>query len=767
LVDDVFAKPEQAEVKACFKRRLAWGFLCLTGATAWAEDAYSFAITSSYSGASGLLVIPHARSLGDGVVELRLDTFRDRRFIPRYTFGYDTGFALGIVPGLEISGRIAEYKVDRGNIGLRDLSANAKWQLPKVFDAQPDIALGVTDYGGAASNFVSSYGVASKAFGPLDLTLGYGRGPDQFKGWFGGVQLTTPVEGLSALAEHDSRDKYLGLRYVSPAWEAMGHARLIGTLSRSLGARDAKSQSADRTEFGLSLQIPLGRKARGSGAASRSETGSTVFAAATKDSVIHWQSADGALKPMLLPAHSSTPSDTSVSTSANAGTEASSDDHVSPEVRMSQARQALIAAGLDHVRLGTTSTKASSGKLDWVAQMEPALYARNDADAVGVALGVMAHASAGEPVNDLVLVLERAGQGIYQVRVKRDAWQKFLDTGDSSGVVESLQAEPGPGVAEHTVRWLNAPVERQDKLRVSVGLRYAAYYATEVGIYDYSLAPAVTAHVPLWRGAELSATGVLQPLQSRNFQPGYVFSGTGIRSGMSQAALNQSWWLGSHVLNVSSMGRYFYDQWGIQHESVAFLPWNEDSLRFRFTKTRRASDVAASSAPAERESAQVTYRWQLPSLDAYTELHWNRYISGDAGPSVDFRRFFGDFSFGLTLRSSERDKFAGLTVELPLMPGHGWRSGAGFSVSSERVAQTGVLSRVGNTHNSVAADAAVLTPYDYNVTNLMLNRNRWQRAYFLQELPRLKAAYEAEVSKLQQSSSAPVPIDVSNPKGNP
>jgi Exopolysaccharide biosynthesis protein YbjH len=727
-------------------------------------------VVGSYSGASGLIVIPHGRSLSEGVAELRLDSFRDRRFIPRSTFGYDTGFALGIAPGLEISGRIAEYKRDRGTGSLRDLSANAKWQIPRLFDAQPDIALGVTDYGGAASHFQSSYGVASKAFGPIDLTLGYGRGPDQFKGWFGGVQLATPIQGLFALAEHDSRDKYLGLRYVSPTWEALGNARLIGTLSRSLGARDAVGKAADRTEVGFSLQIPLDKGSSGLGAVPSGRDVQVATTAAVGPSVVHWQSADGALTPMALPkvaeaqVTGSEPG-AKAETAATPAADASSQDEA-----LRAARTQLMAAGLDHVQVGTRrESRSSNAPLSWVARLEPALYARNDADAVGVALGILAKASEGVPVDDLVLVLERAGQGIYQVRVKRDAWLNYLETDEADSARASLEVTPGRGMgsSEDDVQWLNAPVERLDKVRLSVGLRYAAYYATEVGIYDYSLAPAVTAHVPLWRGAELSATGVLQPLQSRNFQPGYVFSGTGIRSGVSQAALNQSWWLGSQILNVSSVGRYFYDQWGVQHESVAFLPWNEDSLRFRFTKTRRASDVKASATTADMESAQVTYRWQLPSLDAYTELHWNRYISGDAGPSVDFRRFFGDFTFGLTLRSSERDKFAGLTVELPLMPGHGWRSGAGFSVASERVAQTGVLSRVGNTHNSVAADAAVLTAYDYNVTNLILNRNRWQRAYFLQELTRLKAAYEAEVSKLQQSSSAPVPIDVSNPKGNP
>jgi Exopolysaccharide biosynthesis protein YbjH len=714
-------------------------------------------VVGSYSGASGLIVIPHGRSLSEGVAELRLDSFRDRRFIPRSTFGYDTGFALGIAPGLEISGRIAEYKRDRGTGSLRDLSANAKWQIPRLFDAQPDIALGVTDYGGAASHFQSSYGVASKSLGPLDLTLGYGRGPNQFNGWFGGVQLVTPISGLSALAEHDSRDKYLGLRYMSPAWEALGNARLIGTLSRSLGARDALGKAADRTEVGFNLQIPLGKDSSGRGAVPIGAAVQMSTNGAAGPSVVHWQSADGALTPMALPKVAEAQvARSDLSAKAETAATPTADASIQDEA-LRAARAQLMAAGLDHVQVGTRRAgRSPNAPLSWVARMEPALYARNDADAVGVALGILAKTSAALPVDELILVLERAGKGITQLRVKRDAWLKYLETDEADGVGGSLTVTPGPGLGgdEGEVNWLNAPVERQDKVRLSVGLRYAAYYATEVGIYDYSVAPAVTAHVPLWRGAELSATGVLPPMESRNFQPGYVFSGTGIRSGVNQAALNQIWWLGDRVLNVSSVGRYFYDQWGVQHESVAFLPWNEDSLRFRFTKTRRATDLKPSAAAAKMESAQVTYRWQPPSLQGYTELHWNRYILGDSGPSVDFRRFFGDFQFGLTLRSSARDKFAGLTVELPLLPGRGWSRGAGFSVSSERVVQTGVLSRVGNTHNSVAADAAVLTPYDYNVTNLILNRNRWQRAYFLQELPRLKAAYEAEVSKLRQSLPA-------------
>lgn len=770
----------------------------------WASG--TVAATSS-SGLTGLTHIPSADVLDDGDVEVRADSFVNRDKAPRYNRGYNTGMAIGFLPGFEISGRLADFEGPNGRfvVRLRDLSVNGKWRLP-LPDGMglPRIALGATDQGGAASHFKSTFGVATHTMGPLDLTLGYGRGPDQLKGWFGGVQLTTPVEGLSALAEHDSRDKYLGLRYVSP-WEALGDARLIGTLSRSFGARDSLGTPANRTLVGFSLHIPLGRGSSSAGTHLRrgygSATGDNMWssfsgqsvqmatAVATGPAVVHWQAADGTLTVMPLPKASETqfvglekqlteapntsqPTLTTSRVATPLGSEpANGNDH---QAALRVAHAQLKAAGLDHVQVGTRRARADTTRPydmtpTWVARLESALYTRNDADAVGVALGVLAKASAGVPVDELVLVLERAGQGIYQVRVNRDAWLNYLDGDDVNGVRNTLQVTPGPGpgTGEDEVNWLSAPVERQDKVRLSVGLRYTAYYATEVGVYDYSIAPAVTAHVPLWTGAELSATRVLPPLESHNFDRGFVFSGAGIRSGLSQAALNQSWWLGSHILNVSSVGRYFYDQWGVQHESVAFLPWNADTLRLRFTKTRRASGETANAAAADKESAQLTYRWQLPSLQGYTELHWNRYISGDTGPSVDFRRFFGDFQFGLTLRSSARDKFAGLTVELPLLPGRGWSSGAGFSVSSERVAQTGVLSRVGNTHNSVAADAAVLTPYDYNVTNWMLNRNRWQQAFFLQELPRLKAAYKAEVSKLHQSSSAPVPTNVSNPKGNP
>ena len=132
---------------------------------------------------------------------------------------------VGLLPGLELVGRLA-YEGDLDcNLyfkpcagGQRDLSVSAKYQLPIELPLDTRLAVGFTDYGGAATNYRSYYGVATSTWGPLDLSLGYGRPKSAsalLDGGFGSVVLRLDDHWAAAL-EHDSREARLGLNYLRP-----------------------------------------------------------------------------------------------------------------------------------------------------------------------------------------------------------------------------------------------------------------------------------------------------------------------------------------------------------------------------------------------------------------------------------------------------------------------------------------------------------------------------------------------------------------------
>ncbi len=85
----------------------------------------------------------------------------------------------------------------------RDKSFDAKLRLLPERGWWPAIAIGMQDVAGGTGLFSAPYGVATKNFGALDLTLGYGR--DRIDGVFGGARLALGGN-WSLVAEYDAYD---------------------------------------------------------------------------------------------------------------------------------------------------------------------------------------------------------------------------------------------------------------------------------------------------------------------------------------------------------------------------------------------------------------------------------------------------------------------------------------------------------------------------------------------------------------------------------
>lgn len=167
---------------------------CVAVALAWSSPARADSdVTTNPSGVSvhgpsGGLVIPGGALLDDGVASFSYNNYVDPRFAAA-SRGQSYLFGLGLLPYVEISGRLVNYPTGvADDFLLRDLSGNLKLGLPRLFAAQPDLAIGINDLGGGAKNFRSKYAVASQSFGPLRATLGYGRGEAYLNGPFGGLE---------------------------------------------------------------------------------------------------------------------------------------------------------------------------------------------------------------------------------------------------------------------------------------------------------------------------------------------------------------------------------------------------------------------------------------------------------------------------------------------------------------------------------------------------------------------------------------------------
>ncbi|MGE0496649.1 MAG: YjbH domain-containing protein [Ramlibacter sp.] len=675
---------------------LVWPALGLFGAHVHAQSD-----GISQPGATGGLVTPSAYVLAPGAVALtagsyqepKLGTFDRRR---NYTLG------IGLAPNFELFGRFAEYQNPRPDSrfasGPRDISANAKWQLPLDSRRWPKVALGLNDISGGAVYFKSRYVVASDDYGPVTWSLGYAAGsPIQgvaangytLDGLFGGVQWRLGSTGLSLLAEHDGQQKHVGARYASPPLAMLGHGQLVGTLQRSYGATDRAGRSADASSFAVSLIIPLGERARRAATFTPAE--------------------------VLAPLETATPKSGMVPTTEDV---------------LENLLRALVKAGLERVRVGLQGNHL-------VVEYENNRYGQNEADAIGLVLGLGAeHAPAG--VTRVHAVTFKAGQRVYENSVGVAVYRAFLRDGDAAYARTSLATDIEPGYDNHQVHWIQGRASRRSPVRVEIKPDFNYTVATDVGAFDYSLAANVQGIVPLWRGAEVYTSYIRRLSNSGNYEPGFLFAGSRQRNGLKVAAVQQSFWLGPKVFANVGVGRYNYDAYGVQGEATLFVPGSDDVIRVR----AGAYQQQPGQTSAQRFQVSGSYRW-VYSPSTWVEAGLQQYSDGSRGPSLELTRWFGDVGAHLFFRRGGNKQFAGLELSIPLTPRRGMEPGP-IQLTGTSQFQRGIRTRIAGSSsafNTVEPNAVRDMQLDYNAELRQLNAGRTSQRYFISQLHRMREAF--------------------------
>jgi hypothetical protein len=151
-------------------------------------------------GQTGLITMPDANIEPLGT--WRLGTSASDPYVPIYT-------SLTPIPRVEFSGRFLRIKDVIGFPGTgygdyKDREFDIKLQLLTEGKFWPAVSLGVQDTLGTRI-FGADYLAASKQIGPVNATLGVGRG--RIKGAFGGIRyFPTESKNIALVAEYDATD---------------------------------------------------------------------------------------------------------------------------------------------------------------------------------------------------------------------------------------------------------------------------------------------------------------------------------------------------------------------------------------------------------------------------------------------------------------------------------------------------------------------------------------------------------------------------------
>ena len=181
--------------------------------------------SASNYGDTGLLEVPNARFLNEGSLRF----FFSSSFPNEYTVISASPFSW-----LEANYRYTEFKNKpygpssySGNQSLKDKSFDLKLRLKKESFYWPALAIGLRDIGGTGLTS-SEYFSATKAFGPMDMTLGIGWGLLGTEGGF-----SNPFNSLSDKFKSREKDIGQGGDFNMASWFS-GNAALFGGLEYDL-----------------------------------------------------------------------------------------------------------------------------------------------------------------------------------------------------------------------------------------------------------------------------------------------------------------------------------------------------------------------------------------------------------------------------------------------------------------------------------------------------------------------------------------------------
>ena len=675
---------------------------CLAAGTSVAQGlSPNLGISSQAS--SGGLVIPNALTLAVGTVAATAGNASESTlgaFNPKgnYTFG------IGLFDSVELTGRLTDYWRSVPGVGpfagIRDLSANLKFKLPTFWQAQPAIAFGINDLGGGASFFKSRYLVATEQFGPVQLSAGYAwnsQAPNSglatnFKGFFGGAKWNFGDTGFALLGEYDGSQRHVGVRYTSPPFAGLGNLRITGTVQRALGDT-SPAGNADATSFQLGLVIPFGQNEPQRGQKSPDN---------------------------ILPALPTAEAAKSVG-----GMVATAED------RLESLTKALVAVGLERVRVGVIADQL-------VVEYENNRYLQSEADALGLVFGLGAeHAPTG--LRQVHAVTLKAGKAVYETGVSIAAFRAFLRNGDPGEARDSLVAQRQNPYAAQAVQWSNQRPTSGSPVRIEIKPEISYTVGTEVGLFDFSLAANVQGIVPLWGGAELYTSAIKQLVNSENFNNGFPFAAARQRDGLRVVALQQSFWLGSNVFANVGVGRYNYDNYGVQGEATVFVPGRDDVVRLR----GGTYQTPTGQAPGPQDTqASGSYRWAY-SPQTWVEAGYQQYSDGSRGPSVELTRWFGDFSVQIYYRRGDLRQYAGIELSIPLTPRQGMAPSL-VTFSGTPQFQRGLRTRITDANtvtNDVDFNFVRDMRLDYNAELRQLNAGRMGQSYFASQMPRMREAF--------------------------
>ena len=649
------------------------------------------------------------------------------------SFG-STNLGFGLVPGFEAVGRLT-YD---GNLNCdtydstcksttRDMSVGGKYQLPfQNLPFNSRIAVGMTDYGGAATLYRQYYGVGTATWGPIDVSAGASKATSGglLHGKFGSIKLRV-FDQLQLIAENDSRERRIGMAF---QFQALPDLQVALGTSHKLTNNTAQQPQQMTLTLSYALDGEAVRKGQRSLPPAAPVADAAPLAFVTS--------------PLAKPSRVVTPPQP-LSNTAPAPTPAQEPDNAAQLEFAQRFATALERAGFSEISVG-------QDKQHWYVTAEPRGWRKNRLDALAAGLAVWMKEQTDTQAS-LVFTLTFLQNPVLQTITNGDCLTYFTQALANCRQAAPLYFVDDPMAMEehltYPTTWFvshQAPQFLKPDFELSPSASYTV--GTEFGLVDYSVGFSKGWEVPLAKGLFWHGYHTQFFRQSDDFRDS--------RSYFRRVGLGEKTAWGANVLSYTrplAKGLWAEVATGpiaskVSGNSLTMM-WSAPDGRFKLSGTKANYTQDLGDRQEALHPTLLTARYAMIPGSWNVSFTKGRFLNNDSGYQAMSTHVFGDYRLRFFYRKTGpgnfqtpyNRSFAGFNVTLPIGPKESYALGPTTIRGRDQWA-LGLETKVGDIINWIEPGYGLFPSYRHGLQTDVMDYDRGDVAAIEGNLHRLRAS---------------------------
>ncbi|MCF2857390.1 YjbH domain-containing protein [Pseudoalteromonas sp. SMS1] len=671
----------------------------------------------TFTGFTGLINTSNAEVLERGNWDIGYNNMLDFAGV-NYVDGHNIAFSAGIFDGLEVSGFSASNSMNDNLFDpnseaegkqIRDLSFNAKYRIPWVPKDWFSLSLGAKDIGGSSNKYETYFAVASKEWEDFRFSVGLATSDHvtgMMDGAFGGVEWL-PLDWFALQVEYDAEAVNAAARFTVPKEWLFD----LGELTLTSRFYSNTDHSEDDIYWGVNFKAPF---------SDEYQNGKKRILAAPAPVITNNQGAITA------------PPSERASKTLHTHTEvAAANEKVAAKASMNKAarklRNMLIADGFESVRVGFNQQPVV------VVSFENSVFNRNEIDALGLVAGRITTLFEDSQAQ---FVIQLKNHGLPMLSVSGDvvSYGRFISHSESPRLSVKMGVMPSVG----GVSWVGLESANQPyfKPRLTLSPELSSTHATELGVFDYSLALKADITVPMWKGGGFNVSAQTVVSESSDFENGQAFDGRSEDNGINNAFFYQTFQLPWGIYNQTKIG-YFKEHHkytGIINETA----WVSPDGNHKFTNIYGFFDYK--DYDSDRDYHTLGYQYNWAEKDITFHVTGGKFWRKDSGVRVETRFWFGD-SYVALYGEETNAQLAGIAISIPLSKRKSMNVTQFGQVKGNHAWRHQVGTKIGESNNYLVYQQAYMPQTSVSLDRTFFNQGRTSVDYVYSNLQRLREAY--------------------------